>query len=66
MKQTNENKQKKKQPLFTHSQYNFTIYLHTQILWRSNIQLAARYHVAQYLNQSYMTKKWFICSHIEL
>lgn len=51
--------------LFTHSQYNFTTYLQAEILWRSHVQLAFHCHVAQYLNQSYMTTSGW-SAHTEL
>lgn len=48
--------------LFTHSQYNFTTYLHVWILWRPYIHLALCRHVAQYLNKN-TWQIWFICAH---
>ena len=52
--------------LFTHSQYNFTIYLHAEILWRTFVHLALQRHVAKYLKKVHVDQIWYISTYREL
>ena len=51
--------------LFTHSQYNFTIYLHAEILWRTYVHLALQRVCCKVFEREYTWTKSGTSPHTE-